>query len=398
MTLLIGPPVDIFLPQTVVVKAESDLPAPSAGVIQLECKQYIFSGVVPISNTLNIPITGGCFLVAENQGSDGINYTGTGDLFTAVGAISGNTFMIGMFFTSPDGVVYNMTAPPAVFLAIIFCIYFDVKSMGTLNTLPFAFIISSVINFGDGIKAIDNNGATFGRLFFQNGKNSVGSTMITISGTHTTVQISQNFFITAGSNETVLNIEASSSVNAGVAVGNSLDISAGGLTFDPASKRQDDIEWMFAANTGIAPSKEIGSFIVKGNATATSMTVQDQWEDLNLNASAVAGGSLERFTLTNTTTGEMRYDGREDFDGNYTVAMTLDSTGGAQTYDFRILVNGSVTPDGVELGISIAGNDVAMPFQSPVCLVQNDLVRMQVVNRAGSPRDITIKSIVGNTQ
>ena len=155
---------------------------------------------------------------------------------------------------------------------------------------------------------------------------------------------------------------------------------------------------MFAANTGIAPSKEIGSFIVKGNATATSMTVQDQWEDLNLNASAVAGGSLERFTLTNTTTGEMRYDGREDFDGNYTVAMTLDSTGGAQTYDFRILVNGSVTPDGVELGISIAGNDVAMPFQSPVCLVQNDLVRMQVVNRAGSPRDITIKSIVGNTQ
>jgi hypothetical protein len=50
-------------------------------------------------------------------------------------------------------------------------------------------------------------------------------------------------------------------------------------------------------------SANIGSFVVGGNATPTTINIKDQFENLNLGGNAVAASDIELWTLTNATTG-----------------------------------------------------------------------------------------------
>lgn len=385
------------LTETVIVKAESDLPVPSGGVIQLENKEYIFSGIVSIANALNFPATGGCFLTGENHINDGINYTGSVDLFTGTGFTAGFAVMENLLIKAPTGTVYNVIAGSNAFMLAVFCVFNDVSSMGNVSNCGCTFMFSSVTDYGDGIQLTSNAGATVGRMFFDQGKNSANSDMVKISGTHKTIQINSNFFVTAGANERVFNIEASSTTTGAIAVGNAIDTVAGGTAFRSGSKNETDVSWQYQANSNLGPSRTIGGYLVKNNAAATVITTQNVWTDLNLNALAIALSTEERFTLTNTTTGEFRYDGLEAFRGLGITTLSCVATASAQEYHFRFIKNGAVTADAAESVRDIATDTGEITVMSPLSLVTNDLVRIQVLNADGTD-NITVQFATVNIQ
>ena len=149
---------------------------------------------------------------------------------------------------------------------------------------------------------------------------------------------------------------------------------------------QTDILVRARDNASSPDSKNIGSLVVNGNAVLTAIITQNVFEDLNLGGLAVAGSNIERWIVTNTTTGEMMYIGIEDFNGvlNAVVVLQPNTT---DVYDIRMLVNGAVTPDGVSSRSGTSQSGVtpvaSIPFNSPLSVVTGDLVRLQVANEDG---------------
>lgn len=385
------------LTETVIITAEADLPAPSGGVIQLDNKKYIFTGLVAIASTLNFPATGGCHLTGENHINDGINYTGSGDLFTGTGFTAGFSVLEDMKVTAPSGTVFNVVAGSGAFMLAVFCVFTDVLSMGNVSNCGCTLMFSSVTDFGDGIQLTSNAGATVGRVFFANGKNTANSDMITISGTQGTVQINSNFFVTAGANERVFNIEAASTTTGAIAVGNAIDLAAGGSAFRSGSKTETDPSWSYQANSNLGPSNTIGGYIVKGNTTATVIGTVSTWTDLNLNSLATALSTEERFVLTDSTTGEFKYIGLETFGGLAIGTLSCTATASAQEYHFRFIKNGAVTGDAAESVRDIATDTGEITVMSPISLVTNDLIRIQVLNADGTD-NVTVAHATVNLQ
>jgi hypothetical protein len=141
-----------------------------------------------------------------------------------------------------------------------------------------------------------------------------------------------------------------------------------------------------------ADSQNIGSCIVSNNATNTVINTVNTWTDLNLNASAVAGTNIERWSLTNTTTGELRYDGLEPFKGVFTANLSASSVGGTQDFQFRVVKNGSPLSDNVVSERSTSSSTGNSGYISPCTAVNGDLFIMQVQNITGTS-DILFKHL-----
>jgi len=135
-------------------------------------------------------------------------------------------------------------------------------------------------------------------------------------------------------------------------------------------------------------SNYIGSYVVTGNTIATTITTINIWVDANFNGSAIAGTNIERFSLTDTTTGELMYDGLEPFSGDFISSMSVYSAGSSQEFEFRILKNGSPLPDNVILSRSISSSVGAGTLQAPVTAVTGDLFKIQVRNVGGTSNAI----------
>ncbi len=128
----------------------------------------------------------------------------------------------------------------------------------------------------------------------------------------------------------------------------------------------------------------IGSLVALDNATETVIGVQNQWEDLNLNALAVAGSNITLWSVSDTTIGELTYNGSSPFDGRLLAVLSVVSAMASQEFQFRAVKNGLVLSDGVkaarDLGISL-GN---MSLLTPVQCVEDDIIRLQVRNVSGT--------------
>jgi len=139
----------------------------------------------------------------------------------------------------------------------------------------------------------------------------------------------------------------------------------------------------------------IGTLVVGGNATATVIATQNVFVDLDLGSpGAVAAGNIERFTVTNATTGEIRYDGLDPVTLNITGVVAASSSGGGQRFNFRALKNGSVlpSPDDVDLPIEVGSNLSTTALAWGIEMVTNDLFRLNVANADGTS-NITIDTL-----
>lgn len=145
-------------------------------------------------------------------------------------------------------------------------------------------------------------------------------------------------------------------------------------------------------NGAQANSKSIGSMHANGNTTATTITTINTWVDLDLDASAVASSNIERWVLTNTTTGELRYEGTRPFNGQVAVNMSGFGQAGQDDYEFRIVVNGSPTSDGIVSGTSTNSQGRNVALLAPISAVTGDLVRPQLQNITGND-DFTFENV-----
>ena len=144
---------------------------------------------------------------------------------------------------------------------------------------------------------------------------------------------------------------------------------------------------------GVDSLNVIGSVIVNNNSTATVISTIDTFTDLNLNALAFEGDANTQFTLTSTTTGESRYDGLETRRFSINGGLSaFSSGGGAQEFHFRVVVNGSVTPDAAEIAVSLSGDVGAVPLPFSFILAPTDLVRLQVENTDGTT-NVTVSQL-----
>ena len=145
-----------------------------------------------------------------------------------------------------------------------------------------------------------------------------------------------------------------------------------------------------------------GEGAVGGNVTATTVSLVDTFYDLNLGASGLASSAdIELWTITNATTGEMRYDGLTPINLHFNGIIAASSSGGTDRYNFRLLKNGSPlpSPDNVDIPVEIKAAVISSSVLWTSAVATGDLFRIQVEN-ASSDRDITIDTlkiqIIGN--
>jgi hypothetical protein len=155
-------------------------------------------------------------------------------------------------------------------------------------------------------------------------------------------------------------------------------------TWDIGSLTEKDPRMNLRGNPGQKDSQVIGSFNVVDNTTATTITTQDEWTNVNFNALASESSNIERFKLTNTTTGELEYEGVEDFSGEFIVTISAQSAGATQEFWWRLVKNGSPFSDSIVAARSTAGATGSITLSVPVTLTNGDKIRMQVLNHEGT--------------
>lgn len=130
--------------------------------------------------------------------------------------------------------------------------------------------------------------------------------------------------------------------------------------------------------------KSIGSCFVNDNTAVTTITTVDTFVDLNLNALAAASSNIDGWTLTNTTTGELRYDGVDSFSGKCLATFCGTATGGGQEFNARLVKNGAALADAIESSVKLAASEMPIMLIVPVTAVTNDLFKLQVENVDGT--------------
>lgn len=329
---------------TVLIRSESDLPDPVGGVITLVAgKVYVFVSLVDIANKLKPPSNANCQLTADTI-YGGINYTGSGNLFENTSLETGRFTAFFMTIKTPSGTVYNLEGTTG-FVVASYVFFEDCDSLGTVKGLPFTLFFNDFRDIGQGIIADSNRGFTYGRNFITGGKNQSGAVMITVRGSHNVIQIANNFPFTNGANESILNIEASSTITSASVTGNSIDTNAGGSIFAAGSKDQTAVGWGYVNNPGspigIPDSTVTAEAFFTGPAT-TTIIAQNAWMIANMSGvtskgaeriSVGADGILiylglnrDRIVLNGTTNMETDLGVNQNLEAEYVVISPTDTS------------------------------------------------------------------------
>jgi len=144
-------------------------------------------------------------------------------------------------------------------------------------------------------------------------------------------------------------------------------------------------------------SKPTGSIVVGGNTATTTITGAGSPSDLNLGGLAVVAGSNEHWTVINSTTGEMRYDGITPLGVTVSGFILAETTAAAaKNYSFSFLRKpaGGVyaalpAPDNVDIDVEIKTTAEQTTLDWAFVVNPADTVKIQVTNNTdGSDIDI----------
>jgi hypothetical protein len=165
--------------------------------------------------------------------------------------------------------------------------------------------------------------------------------------------------------------------------------------FDPTGLNEGSIGFHISV-VGAKQTRINGSMTVKNNSTTTSMT-QNNWFDLNLNASAVDLTDNDKFVLLDTTTGAIKYLDHEDISAGFEAAISAHGAGSSDRYHFRVVINDGASDTiitEIEPVNDLTSAISATPIKAPVVMKQNENVRIQVMNST-SNSNATIFSMTG---
>lgn len=372
----------------------ADFPAPLAGeegVIRLADETAYMIGTNSVDIGTNRFITGTNTVIrGVNQITSTMIYTGTGDLFTSENTTLSLVDIRVIALTANK--VFNFSSPADPVGSLLLASFTMIApSFGTLdNFFALNMVQVALLGMTSGIVFSGSNAAV--ALFDSNIVMTTGIFLDLGTATFNLMDYRDNLVTLIGG--TFLKGAASSAnINTGGfgLLRNTFVNNFGGTILDTVTS--GDVLWQVNNFTDLRDSKTIGSFVVTDNSTVTTMTVQDQWEDVNFSGLATIGSNNERFTLFSATTGELTHIGVPEFIGEFIFTAQVDSSGPSQVYELRIVIDGSVTVDAVQMGLEIQSSDMNITFISPAKLDTGQKIRPQVRCRAASPRDITFKNV-----
>lgn len=132
-------------------------------------------------------------------------------------------------------------------------------------------------------------------------------------------------------------------------------------------------------NNGSQPDsvKVVGAYVTN-NANTTSVSAINTWYPVNVSP-MIQSETTSQFTVINSTTGEIRYNGIRPFNGIATVSISAYKSGGANSYAFRLYKTVGDTPlDNISTSrelTTVVGN---LGLVSPITLNPGDQFRLEV--------------------
>jgi hypothetical protein len=358
------------------------------GFYELSEGTYLFDGDFTFANNIKLTTVNGRYLFRGLQANQFITSTATGN-FIDTTTVTGIWLQIeNLFFSSStaDNVIRFANGDS---LIMNFVLFNNTAKCFTITDTSFLTIDAfAMVGCDDGGTITNTDVITMQRPQWSSGTDS-GGTAFSISGTGSRLVVS-GIECEAKATETIFDIDAGYSGAVSMTSGAFTD--DGGVFFDPAGKDQTYINVGVLNISGVPNSKTVGSWTVQDNLAVTALT-QNQWTDFDFNALAVTTASNERFTLTNTTTAEIRYDGLQNFEGGLICSISGFGAGSAAEYQFRAVLNGvPLSPISILSANEITGTMSSTTLLVDLSLVTNDLIRIQVRN-IDSDSDFTGKFV-----
>jgi len=364
---------------SIVISELSQLGTPVSGYYELtDPGLYKFADDIDFgTNGLKLMTIDGRYVISGNN-LNTLSYSGT-DPFIVSNSTGQILFIDKVQISTPNATAVEMINNTGGSLLFYTPLFVDCQKVADLENLGFLTIEQiAMVDCGDGITC-DNVGVIWSlRLQWSLGKDA-GGVALTALGASSQRLISIGSETQAAATEAIYDIQAT---YAGVAsLSSGVHTNGTGEFFKTGSKDQTTPGVGVLNIGGVPNSKSIGSWTVQGNLEPTSIADPNEWTNFNFDASVVETSSNERFTITNTTTGELRYDGLKDFEGGLFCTISGFGSGGASEYQFRAVVNGiPLTPISILSANEMTGTMSSTALLSDIPLSTNDLIRIQVQN------------------
>ena len=319
---------------------------------------------------------------------DLIQYTGTGNFIsTADTGISLN--IVKLFISAPNGTAISMINFNSCILE--FPVFVNCKQCVDLDTGSFftnEVLVMVICQNGAVAKDVGTMSARI--IQWSVGQNIADGTAITLMGA-----ASERCFISQSdsrpqNNEHFLDIQSDYGGLVDIVAG--VHTSGGGGFFKVGSRDQTDGNILVTAVQNVADSKFIGNIVVIDNNTATVITTQNDWFDIDFDGSASESSNIERWTLNDTSTVEEEYIGNQPYSAKIEGTFSVLSPG-SQNYEFRYVIDrgaGFVAlPDAVDVPFATDSATGTFPLNIPLSCVTGDKIKPQVRNIDGTD-NITI--------
>ena len=368
--------------QQIEVFEANDLPAPSGGVITLPSGSYILKADIELADSFFIPAGGNVEFSSVGLNAR-ITYTGASAFIQsdpASEALFGNFLKIllidnGATLFDTDGLAIVLERVHVEFTG-------TAGSLGIVRSPDPALSIcdSRIVGYAAGLQLMDVP------LFQLSDVDLIPSGVLSGASLQSGAGIQDGIYILDG-----VRLEGPSGADifdfdptfTGVASITRFVNSGGSGFFAAGSLDETDPRINVRFSPPQKSSENIGSFAVGGNAAVTVIPGSGTWVDLDLGGLAVLASDAERWSLSDATLGELRYDGVDPFNGRIIASFSAISMGAPEEFQFRVVVNGAPLSDGIVGAAEIRGELSTVFLTAPVTVVDSDLVRIQVQNVMG---------------
>ena len=149
---------------------------------------------------------------------------------------------------------------------------------------------------------------------------------------------------------------------------------------------QTSNEWIFTDVFGVPDSGANGISSVLNNAgVIVTISGVNVWTDIDDGASSLIWSQslgAEKFTLTDTSNGEQTYNGTRSRNFKFGGSITIEGTGGTDTVEVGISINGSAPTDATITSgiITNTQRDSITIATAPIAMVTSDTCKIQVRN------------------
>lgn len=371
---------------TVIVNAIGDLPDASGGVITLaDDTQYFIATDISTSN--RFVFGANCVITAADPFVTTLTYTGSGDMFTALGGAVG---IRDIDIACPNGTVLNTDAATTGNLSINYVRMSEVKNLGSLNS-PSTGIISLfiILHTGEGFTF----GAAADKRFSMQTSTVISTTSATANffnlggGTFSAFNVSNLAFLSTVSGQNFMTgAAAGANLSTGV-VGVVSTVTINGDMTGITTIANTDPGWDFTDNNKIGNTRAIALMVMSVPTTTTITTISTP---VIVNGT-FTDESSSLFTIS--AAGRVTYIGNRSIDADITASITFESASGTNTFEFYVAKNGApILASGINREVT-ASTTANMSLIWDLPMVKDDYLELWVANITGTNDAGSIKIV-----